>query len=371
MPHNPPEDRHLVDFVDTAAIGLHRVAADGTILWANEADYMPLGYARDEYVGHDIREFHADAEVIGDILRRLSVGERLHDYEARLRAKDGTIRQVRITSSVLFKDGEFVHTRCFTRDVTEARKTEEALKRALEEREEALARAREAVQVRDVFLAVAAHELRTPLTPLRLQVERLLRRIDRGEDPRLTVARAADDLTVARRQVLRLEQLVNNLLDVSRLASGNVELSLEEVDLVALTREVVAALEPDAARASSPITVAAPVALLGKWDRSRVEQVLANVISNAIKYGAGEPIEIAIEATEELATLTVRDHGPGIPEDDRQRIFDRFERAASARHYGGLGLGLWISRQIVELLRGRISVSGGPGATFRIELPRG
>jgi PAS domain S-box-containing protein len=371
VPHNPPEDRHLVDFVDTAAIGLHRVAADGTILWANEADYAPLGYTRDEYVGHDIREFHVDEDVITDILRRLAAGERIHDYEARLRAKDGTIRHVRITSSVLFDEGKFVHTRCFTRDVTEARRTEEALKRALEEREHALARAKEAVQVRDVFLAVAAHELRTPLTPLRLQVERLLRRIDRGEDPTTTVQRAADELAVARRQVLRLEQLVNNLLDVSRLASGNVELALDSVDLVALTTEVVAAQEPDAARAKSPIIVAPHAPLVGTWDRSRLEQVLANVISNAIKYGAGKPIEIDFSGDAHIARVTIRDHGPGVPEEDRQRIFDRFERAASARHYGGLGLGLWISRQVIELLRGQISVSGGPGATFTIELPRG
>ncbi len=96
------EEKHLLDFVDTAAIGLHWVGADGTILWANSVDYEPLGYTADEYIGHNIQEFHADADVIGDILQQLCAGERLHEYEARLRSKDGSIRNVSITSSVLF-----------------------------------------------------------------------------------------------------------------------------------------------------------------------------------------------------------------------------------------------------------------------------
>ena len=112
-------EENLRDFVDTAAIGLHWVAGDGTILWANPADYEPLGYSAAEYVGHNITEFHADDEVIADILRRLTAGERLHDYAAELRCKDGTTRNVLITSSVKFSEsGEFLHTRCFTVDVT-------------------------------------------------------------------------------------------------------------------------------------------------------------------------------------------------------------------------------------------------------------
>ncbi len=112
----------LLDFVDTAAIGLHWVAADGTILWANPADYEPLGYTEDQYVGHSITEFHADGDAIQDILRRLKAGERLHNYEARLKCRDGSTRSVLITSSVRHDEhGEFVHTRCFTVDVSDRR----------------------------------------------------------------------------------------------------------------------------------------------------------------------------------------------------------------------------------------------------------
>lgn len=145
-----------MDFVDTAAIGLHWVAADGTIIWANPADYEPLGYSSDEYIGHNITEFHADDDVIGDILRRLSGGERLHDYEARLKAKDGSIRHVQIRSSVLFEEGterKFVHTRCYTQDVTERKRSELA---------------------RDRFVSILAHDLRTPLSSISMAAEHLL-----------------------------------------------------------------------------------------------------------------------------------------------------------------------------------------------------
>jgi PAS domain S-box-containing protein len=118
-------EQDLVDFVDTASIGLHWVGADGTILWANPADYEPLGYCADEYIGKNIVQFHADDHVIVDILRRLTAGERLNDYAARLRCKDGSTRQVLINSSVRFDEtGSFLHTRCFTLDVTDKRREE-------------------------------------------------------------------------------------------------------------------------------------------------------------------------------------------------------------------------------------------------------
>src|ERR1051325_9756968 len=130
-------ERELTDFFENATVGLHWVGADGTILWTNRAELEMLGYARDEYIGHSITEFHADPQVISDILARVGRGEELHGYEARLRCKDGSIRHVMINSNVLWEGGRFVHTRCFTRDVTD-------LKRAAEERERLLAAEREA-----------------------------------------------------------------------------------------------------------------------------------------------------------------------------------------------------------------------------------
>ena len=118
----------LGDFFENGTIGLHLVGPDGTILKANKADYEPLGYSAEEYIGQPIMRFHADDDTISDILARLSAGEKLDKYPARLRAKDGSIRHVLISSSVCFRDGEFVNTRCFTVDVTEKVRTEKALR---------------------------------------------------------------------------------------------------------------------------------------------------------------------------------------------------------------------------------------------------
>jgi PAS domain S-box-containing protein len=119
-------EQELADFFENAAVGLHWVGPDGIILRANRAELNLLGYSADEYVGHHIAEFHADQDVIADILRRLQAGEELHDYEARLRCKDGSVRHVLINSNALWEDGRFIHTRCFTRDITEHKRTAEA-----------------------------------------------------------------------------------------------------------------------------------------------------------------------------------------------------------------------------------------------------
>jgi PAS domain S-box-containing protein len=121
-------EQELADFFENATVGLHWVGPDGIILRANRAELNLLGYAADEYVGHHIAEFHADQDAIGDILRRLTAGEELHGYEARLRCKDGSVRHVLISSNVLWEDDRFVHTRCFTRDITERKQAEKALR---------------------------------------------------------------------------------------------------------------------------------------------------------------------------------------------------------------------------------------------------
>src|SRR6185295_5607416 len=167
--------------------------------------------------------------------------------------------------------------------------------------------------------------------------------------------RLAEKLGKVNAQAERLQRLIDDLLDVSRVSSGRLELELEPLDLARLALDVGGRFHDEAARAGCALAVAAPEAVMGVWDRSRVEQIITNLLSNALKYGEGKPVELRVEAGER-ARLTVRDQGIGIPAGDQQRIFGRFERAASTRNFGGLGLGLWIVKEIVAALEGQVSV---------------
>ncbi|WP_225409024.1 sensor histidine kinase [Stigmatella hybrida] len=233
----------------------------------------------------------------------------------------------------------------------------------------------DAVRLRDEFLGIASHELKTPLTPLRLRLQMLQRQAEGAQrtGESLSPERFSEGLDVALRQVRKLADLVDNLLDVSRITAGRMKLELEDVDLAALASELVSRFTPSAVQFGCTLELHAPVPVVGRWDRLRVEQVVTNLLTNALKYGAGRPVVVRVEGAGERARLTVQDHGIGIAEEDLGRIFERFERAVSDRHYGGLGLGLYITRQIVEALGGTVRVSSRPGmgSTFTLELPRG
>jgi signal transduction histidine kinase len=235
--------------------------------------------------------------------------------------------------------------------------------------------AQNAVRLRDEFLGIASHELKTPLTPLTLKLQALQRQAMESmvSGTPLVASRINDSLDVALRQVRKLTDLVDNLLDVARISAGRLRLELEEVDLSSVAAELLSRFAPSAEKLGCELELHAPEPVFGRWDRLRVEQVVTNLLSNALKYGAGRPVVVRVEEDGERARLTVKDHGIGIAEEDLGRIFERFERAVSDRHYGGLGLGLYITRQIVEAFGGtvRVSSSPGEGSTFTLELPRG
>jgi signal transduction histidine kinase len=222
-----------------------------------------------------------------------------------------------------------------------------------------------AVRARDDFLAIASHELKTPLTALQLHVETLVRR--RGEgDPQ--VERSGE---AVRRQVARLTALVNTLLDVSRLNESRLRLHLEPVDLAAVVREVAGRFAVEAERVGSPIQIEGEGPIRGLWDRLRMEQVVTNLLSNAVKYGEGKPISVRVAGGTRTASLVVADRGIGIAPGEHERIFERFERGGAAQGYGGLGIGLWIARELVAAHGGSIGVesAAGAGAAFLVELP--
>jgi signal transduction histidine kinase len=232
----------------------------------------------------------------------------------------------------------------------------------------AVAERNRAIEARDDFLAVAAHELFTPLTALSLQVQHHQRLLEKeNAEPGV---RAQVDQTW--KLVGRLARLIRELLDISRISAGRLVLQREDVDLSLLIRESVARLESTIANAGCAVSVVAEAAVQGNWDRSRLDQVIDNLINNALKFGAGKPVEVFVEGQRGTALLQIRDHGIGIEPGDQARIFERFERAASARSFGGLGLGLWIVRRVVEAHGGKISLSSrlGEGSTFTVSLPR-
>ena len=159
------------------------------------------------------------------------------------------------------------------------------------------------------------------------------------------------------------------MLDMSRLTAGRLELNFDEVDLAALAREVAQRFTPDAAAASCAMKIDLPEPLVGLWDEARLDQIVTNLIANAVKYGAGGGIEVEGRGDAEVAQLIVRDHGIGISAEDQERIFRRFERASGQRQHPGLGLGLWITSELCKALGGTIAVASalGAGAAFTVD----
>ena len=241
------------------------------------------------------------------------------------------------------------------------------------ERREALVALTQAVHVRDEFMSIASHELKTPLTSLQLQVQSLARALNGGGNGALLdKARLSRMATMINRQTERLTQLINRMLDISRVTTGRLDLIPTEVDLVRLARDAIERLGDGALDVGSQIQLESNGAVVGVWDAERIDAVLSNLLMNAIKYGEGKPITIVVDDLGDAARVSVRDIGIGIAPEDQERIFGRFERAVSIRHYGGLGVGLWISRQIVEAHGGRIEVTSafGGGSIFAVILPK-
>lgn len=233
--------------------------------------------------------------------------------------------------------------------------------------------AQEAARIREAFLLVAAHELRTPLTSLKLRLSSIHRMVHHAPEQVVRTEALQRELPRIEAQADRLRVLVEQLLDVSQISAGRFELMREEVDLCQVVQDVVEDSRELLSRCGSPLELRAECPALGWWDRLRLEQVVANLLGNAIKFGRGKPLEVRVEPGPDVVRLVVRDQGIGFPREATARIFEKFERAVSERHYGGLGLGLFITRRIVEAHRGTISVESAPGegSTFTVVLPRG
>ena len=498
-------EEELSDFFENATIGLHWVGPDGKILRVNRAELAMLGYTREEYLGRSISEYHADEEAIRDILRRLTAGEKLVEYPARLRCKDGSIKHVLIDSSAMWADGRFIHSRCFTRDITERKQAEIALmdararldaaldagaiftwtwdipnnrlfaddklaelfnvspsegdgavldkytksihpddlgktltalnrsvesddpyeadyrivqadgsvrwvtargvverdgtgralrmpgvlvditaRKRLEEelrirvdqlaeadrrKEDLLASLRDADRRKDEFLATLAHELRNPLAPIKNSLQIL-------KMARIDAATVQQIRAMMERQVHHLVRLVDDLLDVSRVMRGKIDLHMEPLELATVVARAVETAQPLIELQGHGLDLSIPhESLLLNADPVRLTQVIANLLTNSAKYTeANGHIWVSADREAGNVLLRVRDDGIGIAPDMLPHVFELFVQAdhASTKAQGGLGIGLTLAKNLVEMHGGRIeahSAGLGQGCEFIVRLP--
>jgi two-component system, LuxR family, sensor kinase FixL len=351
---------------------------DGAMQFVNRMAETLFGYARADLIGQPIevliparfRTTHRaqrNAYAAGPRVRPMGPG-----LELTALREDGTEFQVEISLAPFDHDRE-TYTVAALRDVTE--------RKLLERKARELAKAEEEIRERDQVLTIASHELRAPVGSMQLQVGMLKRAATEAADElnhlRERMGNTAADLNGMSERVgkverysRRLARLIDDLLEASH--AGGMKLKLEDVDLADLVREAVDGMREEVERRGSRLDLSLAGPVVGRWDPARIEQVVANLVLNAAKFGKGLPIMVSVDATPAHGRLAVADRGIGIALEDQGRIFERFERAVAAGGVLGLGLGLFIARQIVLAHGGAIRLASAPGegSTFTVDLPR-
>ena len=350
-------EQDLTDYLENAVEGLHWVGPDGTIIWANAAELALLGYTRDEYVGHNIVEFHVNLPALEDMLSRLRRQESLKDHEARMRCKDGTIKHVLVSSNALFRDGEFIHTRCFTRDVTIERRLSDQLRSQNEE----LLRT---VRFSEMFVGILGHDLRNPVMGVATAASLLLRRFDNEAvtKPARRIVNSAE----------RMSRMIDQLLDFTGIRLGQgLPLAKRRANLGQLCR--IAVEEAEIAERVLPMQVQVTGNPVGDWDANRLAQLVCNLVGNAQAHGKNRVL-LRVNGERANEVLLEVCNGGVIDPELVSTLFEPFQSGTERRNEGssGLGLGLYISEQIVLAHGGTISVasSEAEGTRFLVRLPR-
>lgn len=361
----------------SAAEGILGVDREGQIIFVNPAASQMLGWHDSSLIGESLySKIHpgfADEEMNGlklkhtylrPIQESLVTGVTLHREDERFRRSDGTYFPVEY-SSIPMKKGEQILGLVLTfRDISERKKNEKQILDLMNQLKNALS-------TRDEFISIASHELKTPLTSLKLHYQLVARQLAVGNYQSLTPSVAQNRIESTNRQIDRMIRLIDDMLDVSRISSGRLEILLEDIDLGQLIKNLLERFSLDFKSAGCLLRLELNVDVRCRCDPLRVEQVLSNLLMNALKYAASKPIEISLTRQEEYAVIAVRDHGEGIPPGKLSRVFEKFERAVSSQHISGFGLGLYISRKIVEAHHGSIHVKSelGQGSLFTVKLP--
>jgi PAS domain S-box-containing protein len=382
--------------LDNCSLAVHFVDSEGTIIYANRAELECMGYTAEEYLGRNITEFHACRETIGDIFSRLKRKETLLNYEAELQCKDGTRKVVQINSNVYWRNGEFVHTRCFTRDITDLKG---AQLRLLEEQRLGLEAAEEFKRKQNDFIDMLCHELRNPLNGVlgllacvREEMEGLreaIRRKDMVESEHRVdyasqflahIDECAQHQRVIMDDVLSLSRLETNEPSVANHTTFDPRLTLKSAinmfNGMSRMKNLQFQMNTDEVPQGAEGLVVA--------DENRLKQILINLISNAVKYSRDRGrVTVTLRrltkqpqggdnvgALDEHVYLegSVQDNGVGITEEEQALLFDPFANLKRKRvlEYGGSGLGLRITKELVTLMHGSISVRSkvGEGSVF-------
>lgn len=325
------------------------------------------------------------AEALGQRLSQLVIPEQYrqaHEQGLRhfLKSGNGPILNNRIEIEAIRKDGsrfpvelavtplklnENYTFSAFVRDISEQKREQEKI-RITEEN------LRHAIHARDDFISVCSHELKTPLTSMKIQFQ-IAQKLYNENNPKVFDRESVKKrIDISNKQLNRMSRLIENMLDVSRISSGKLEMEPKEIDLMILTQEITDSFEEQLEYANINLAIIAkdpPYLIFG--DSYRIEQVLSNLISNAIKYGNSNPVTIELSHTNDRVVVRVTDMGLGIEKENLNMIFGRYERAMDSSKISGLGLGLYISKQIVEAHKGQIKVESeiGKGSTFTVEFP--
>jgi PAS domain S-box-containing protein len=371
--------RLLIDGVKDYAIFM--LDPQGMILSWNPGAERIKGYSAEDVIGRHFSIFYPqELRDIGHPQRELRIAREVGRYEeegVRIR-KNGEPFWANVVLTAVHdpSTSELLGFAKVTRDLTERRRAEEAMRSASAQLDLERSRTEEvraALRARDEFISMAAHELRTPLAALLLKLQSAhSMAVKQAADGGAPLSKLSERLDGALGQLGRLSGLIQRLLDVSSIVGGRLTLRAVEASMSHLVRRIVEDFRDAAAASGSEITLTISGTADGRWDVDRIEQVVTNLISNAIKYGAGKPIEIKVSESPERVKIRVVDCGMGIDSADLKRIFERFERAAPVDNYSGLGLGLYISKSIVDAHGGQIAVASmrGQGSTFTVDLPK-
>lgn len=330
------------------------------ILDVNEALAKMLGYSRTELIGKDVLDvLHPrDKELAIEKMKIADVAP----YETIGFTKGGSMVDIEVRAK------NFEYDKSLARLVTVQEISDR--KQAEKERIASMTLA-ENVRIRDEFISIASHELKTPLSSLKLQTQLIERDIKKNATEYYPIKKVQDLLGIFDRQINRLTELVETMLDVSRISADRFTLEPQSFNFSQLIREISSSLQTPNMNTTFAFQLELPEELMILADPARIRQVVENLLTNAIKYGEGKPIFVKLSEKNQRAELVVQDHGLGIAAEFTHKIFDRFERAISAKNISGLGLGLYITKKIIEAHSGSISVQSTlhEGSTFTVSLP--